>query len=151
MPELTKIKHLIIDMDGVLYLGDQPMPRLVDFFNFLRQHSIGFVLATNNSTRTPQEYAEKLRRMGVCVSPDEVLVSGQATARFLAHEYPQGTRVYVFGMPALKQALTDEGFALAEDSVELVVASMDRPFDLRKTCTSYNLDSQRSSFYRHQS
>ena len=125
MPELTKIKHLIIDMDGVLYLGDQPMPRLVDFFNFLRQHSIGFILATNNSTRTPQEYAEKLRRMSVCVSPADVLVSGQATARFLAREYPQGTRVYVFGMPALKQALTDEGFVLAEDSVELVVASMD--------------------------
>ena len=65
MPELTKIKHLIIDMDGVLYLGDKPMPRLVDFFNFLRQHSIEFILATNNSTRTPQEYADKLTGMGV--------------------------------------------------------------------------------------
>ena len=65
MPELTKITHLIIDMDGVLYLGDKPMPRLVDFFNFLRQHSIQFILATNNSTRTPQEYVDKLAGMGV--------------------------------------------------------------------------------------
>jgi 4-nitrophenyl phosphatase len=125
MYPLTKITHLIIDMDGVLYLGDKPMPRLVDFFNFLRQHSIQFILATNNSTRTPQEYVDKLMGMGVVVSPDEILVSGQATARFLAHEYPQGTRVHVFGMPSLKQALTDEGFVLAEDTVELVVASMD--------------------------
>jgi 4-nitrophenyl phosphatase len=132
MPELTKIKHLIIDMDGVLYLGDQPMPRLVDFFNFLRQHSIQFILATNNSTRTPREYVDKLARMNVNVSADEILVSGQATARFLAHEYPQGTRVHVFGMPALKKAMTDEGFVLADESVELVVASMDRNLTFEK-------------------
>jgi HAD superfamily hydrolase (TIGR01457 family) len=132
MPELTKIKHLIIDMDGVLYLGDQPMPRLVDFVNFLRMHSIQFILATNNSTRTPQEYVNKLARMGVRVYPEEILVSGQATARFLAREYPQGTRVHVFGMPALKQAMTDEGFVLADESVELVVASMDRNLTYEK-------------------
>lgn len=132
MPELTKIKYLIIDMDGVLYLGDQPMPRLVDFFNFLRQKSIQFILATNNSTRTSQEYVGKLAGMGVIVSPGEILVSGQATARFLAHEYPKGTRVHVFGMPALKQAMTDEGFVLAEESVELVVASMDRNLTFEK-------------------
>jgi 4-nitrophenyl phosphatase len=132
MQELTKIKHLIIDMDGVLYLGDTPMPRLVDFFNFLRQHSIQFILATNNSTRTPEEYVDKLTGMGVIVSPDEILVSGQATARYLAHEYPQGTRVHVFGMPSLKEAMIDEGFILADESVELVVASMDRNLTFEK-------------------
>ncbi len=126
MPSLTDITHLIIDMDGVLYRGDQPMPRLREFFAFLRERPIPFILATNNSTRTPQEYADKLAGMGVVVSPAEILVSGQATARFLAREYPKGTRVHVFGMPALKQAMTDEGFILADDEVQLVVASMDR-------------------------
>ena len=132
MQALTKITHLIIDMDGVLYLGDKPMPHLVDFFDFLREQSIHFTLATNNSTRTPQEYAAKLAGMGVSVSPDEILVSGQATARFLAQEYPEGTRVHVFGMPALKQAMMDEGFILADESVELVVASMDRNLTYEK-------------------
>src|SRR5512135_2939673 len=126
MQALAKITHLIIDMDGVLYRGDQPMSRLCEFFAFLRERSIRFILATNNSTRTPQEYVDKLAGMGVTVSPDEILVSGQATARFLAREYPRGTRVHVFGMPALKQAMTDEGFVLADDDVQLVVASMDR-------------------------
>ena len=56
--------------------------------------------------------------MGVPVSPAEILVSGQATARFLTRAYPCGTRVHVFGMPALKQALTDEGFILADDGNE---------------------------------
>ncbi|HBX68431.1 MAG TPA: haloacid dehalogenase [Chloroflexi bacterium] len=132
MQSLANITHLIIDMDGVLYLGDQPMPRLCEFFAFLRTRSIRFTLATNNSTRTPQEYAHKLAGMGVTVSPDEILNSGQAAARFLAREYPLGTRVHVFGMPSLKQAILDEGFILADDDVQLVVASMDRDVTYEK-------------------
>lgn len=126
MEKLSKITHLIIDMDGVLYLGDRPMPRLCEFFAFLRQRPIRFILATNNSTRSAQEYVDKLARMGVTVYPSEILVSGQATARFLARQYPKGTRAHVFGMPSLKEAMTDEGFILADDDVQLVVASMDR-------------------------
>ena len=132
MASLVDIKHLIIDMDGVLYRGDEPMPCLGEFIAFLRQRPIPFILATNNSTRTPEEYANKLAHMGVTVSPDEILVSGQATARFLAREYPRGTRVHVFGMPALRQALADEGFVLADEDVPLVVASMDRAVTYEK-------------------
>jgi 4-nitrophenyl phosphatase len=126
MATLADITHLVIDMDGVLYRGDDPLPRLRQFFAFLRQHSIPFVLATNNSTRTPDQYVDKLARMGVEVAPEEVLTSGMALARVLAQEYPRGTRVHVFGMPSLRQAVANEGFTLADDDVELVVASMDR-------------------------
>lgn len=132
MPSLSFIKHLIIDMDGVLYLGNQPMPGLCDFFDFLRKRSISFILATNNSTRTPKEYVDKLAGMGVTVFEEEVLVSGQATARYLAREYPRGTRVHVFGMPALKTAIVEEGFILADEDVQLVVASMDRDITYEK-------------------
>jgi 4-nitrophenyl phosphatase len=132
MPSLADIKHLIIDMDGVLYLGDRPMPGLCEFIAFLRERSITFILATNNSTRTPQEYVDKLARMGAQVSPAEILVSGQAVARFLAREYPPGTPVHGFGNPSLKEALTDEGFVLADENVPLVVASMDRAVTYEK-------------------
>ena len=126
MQSLTNIKHLIIDMDGVLYLGNTPMPRLREFITFLREQSIQFTLATNNSTRSAQARIDKLAVMGVTVSADEILNSGQATARFLASQYPAGTRVHVFGMQALKLAILDEGFVLADQDVEVVVASMDR-------------------------
>ena len=94
---LADITHLIIDMDGVLYRGDEPMPRLGEFFAFLRapqgaphQRPIPFILATNNSTHTPEQYVAKLARMGVEVFPGEILTSGQATARFLARQHPPG-------------------------------------------------------------
>ena len=132
MTNLANITHLIIDMDGVLYRGNQAMPRLRELFDFLRERGIQFVLATNNSTKTPQERVEKLAGMGVIISPEEILNSGQATARFLARKYPQGTRVHVFGMASLRQALTDEGFVWADEDVELVVASMDRDVNYEK-------------------
>jgi 4-nitrophenyl phosphatase len=132
MQSLSTITHLIIDMDGVLYIGDRPMPCLREFFAFLRERQIQFILATNNSTRTPQQYVDKLAGMGVTVFPQEILVSGQATARFLARQYPRGTRVHVFGMPSLRQAMTNEGFTLADEDVQLVVASMDREVTFEK-------------------
>ncbi len=132
MTTLTDITHLIIDMDGVLYRGDQPLPGLREFFALLRRRPIPFILATNNSTRTPQEVVEKLSGLGAEVFPNEVLTSGQATARVLAGEYPRGTRVHVFGMPSLREAMVEEGFVLADDDVAVVVASMDRDVTYEK-------------------
>jgi 4-nitrophenyl phosphatase len=130
--KLSDISSLLIDMDGVLYRGDSPMPRLQEFVAFLRQRSISFLMVTNNSTRTPDQYAGKLARMGVEVVPAEVLTSGQATARFLARNYLRGTRVHVFGQDSLRQALQEEGFVLADEEVAVVVASMDRAVTYEK-------------------
>ena len=125
MNKLAKIKNLVIDMDGVLYRGDSPLPGLQEFFSFLRRHQIKFMLATNNSTRTPQAYADKLAGMGVEVSAEEVLTSGQVVAGVMAHKYPPGSRVHVFGMPSLRQAVVEAGFELADERVSAVAASMD--------------------------
>lgn len=125
MKRLANIKHLVIDMDGVLYMGDSPMARLVEFIEFLRHEGIGFTLATNNSGSTPAQYAAKLARMEVDVSPDEILTSGTATAQWLAQHYPQETRVHVFGEDSLREAMTEAGFVLADKDVEVVAASID--------------------------
>jgi 4-nitrophenyl phosphatase len=129
---LAEITHLILDMDGVLYRGNEPMPRLREFFAFLRGRCIPFMLVTNNATRTPRERSEKMAAMGVEVSPSEILVSGQAAAQYLRREYPAGTRVHVFGMPALSQAMREEGFVIADDDVKIVVASVDREVTFEK-------------------
>lgn len=123
--QLSDIKHLVIDMDGVLYRGNDPAPGLPAFFDFLRQRGIGFRLATNNSGSTPQQYAAKLKKMGAAVAPAEIITSGTATARWLAQRFPQGTRVHVFGEDSLRAAMTDAGFELADEDVAAVVASID--------------------------
>jgi molybdenum cofactor cytidylyltransferase len=102
---LPRIHHLVIDMDGVLWRGETPMDGLEAFFAFLRHHHIDFILATNNASRTPEQYAEKLARFGVEVPTERILTSALVAAAYLATLAPPGTRVYAIGEDGLQRAL----------------------------------------------
>jgi len=123
---LHPITHLIVDMDGVLWRGDEPMAGLAEFFAFLREHHIDFVLATNNSSRLPEQYMAKLARFGVEVPCESVLTSSQATAAYLATLAPPGTRVYALGEEGIRRSLEQRGFVLADEDVAYVVSGWDR-------------------------
>ena len=125
LSKLHEIRNLIIDMDGVLYRGNAPMPGLTDFFAFMRQRGIRFMLATNNSSRTPAEYVAKLAGMGVTVSPHDVLTSGVATAEYLAGIASAGTRVYVIGAESLAETMREHGFVVSDQDAAFVVVGMD--------------------------
>jgi 4-nitrophenyl phosphatase len=122
---LCSLRHLIIDMDGVLYRGNEAIPGMSDLIDLLREQEIGFILATNNATRTPQQFVDKMAGMGVRVSPSEVLTSSLAAAGYLGSIAPPGTRVFVVGMEGLQTALQEAGFCLVEDDAEFVVVGMD--------------------------
>lgn len=107
---LGDIRNLILDMDGVLWRGETPMPGLADFFATLRRLEYGFVLATNNATKTAVQYQAKLARFGVDIPPAQILTSAETTASFLRRDYAAGTAVYVIGDVGLRDALTAEEF-----------------------------------------
>lgn len=88
--------------------------------------------------------------MGVQVSPDKVLVSGEVVGRYLACQYPPGTRVHVFGMQPLREAMFEHGFVLADDDVEVVVASMDREVTYDKLKQVTILIRRGARFFFHQ-
>ena len=109
MTNLINITHLVIDMDGVLYRGNDPVRGLSEFIGFLRARPIPFRMATNNSGLTPTQYAAKLARLGVTVAPEEIITSGTATALIMAQQLPAGARVHVFGENSLRDAMTGAG------------------------------------------
>lgn len=123
--KLREVRNLIIDMDGVLYRGNTPMPGLTDFFAFMRERGIRFTLATNNSGRTPAEYVVKLAGMGVTVAPTDILTSGVATAEYLAGIAPPGVRVYVVGAESLAETMREYGFVVSDQNAAFVVVGMD--------------------------
>ena len=113
MESFTNIRALIIDMDGVLWHGDQPMPGLAEFFQTLRDQQIRFILATNNASLTQGQYVSKLAQMGVQVNPDEILTSSMATALYLCkHNIPAETRVFVIGEDGATLPLIECGFTI---------------------------------------
>ena len=112
MNQLSQIENLIIDMDGVLWHGETPMPGLGAFFATLRRLEIRFVLATNNAMRTAVQYSDKLARFGVQVAPEWILTSAETTAHYLSERYAPGTAVYVVGAAGLHEAMQARGFQI---------------------------------------
>jgi 4-nitrophenyl phosphatase len=133
---LSRIRHLIIDMDGVLWRGESPMPALQKFFAFLRRRDIGFMLATNNAKRTPEQYVAKLAGFGVDVPREQVLTSALAAAAYLATIAPPGTRVYPIGDDGVLRALEAHGFALTDEGAEYVVVGWDPNLTWKKLATA---------------
>lgn len=113
-------------MDGVLWRGDLALDGMVDFFKLLREHNAPFALASNNSTKSREQYVVKLARMGVPDVPQESIVtSGTATAAYLVANYPLDTPIHVHGTDGLKGFVREAGYTIVDTEAPVVVASMD--------------------------
>lgn len=146
MIPFTNIHTLIIDMDGVLWHGNQAIDGLVDFFQTLRDKNLRFILATNNASLTPQQYVSKLAGMGVTVELKEIMTSAMATAMYLAQQMdPAQTRVFVVGEDGAIQALEEQGFTLTKNyeinsatskGADVVVCGKDHTINWDKLATA---------------
>lgn len=126
LAELRRLRGLVIDMDGVLWTGDTALPGLENFIVGLRRRGVRFMLATNNNTQTPAGFAEKARRLGAVVRPEEVITATTATIHYLRGRYPAGTPLYAIGEKPLKDQLEQAGYVLNDQSAAAVIAALDR-------------------------
>jgi 4-nitrophenyl phosphatase len=140
--DLSAVRGIICDMDGVLWRGDTALPGLGDFFDLLNDLKLNYVLVTNNSSRTPDQYVRKLAGMGVETTVDHVLNSAIAAAGYVAGVYP-GATVYAIGGPGVREALEHHGLghrdALDVAEVDVVVVGWDRQLNWRKLATATRL------------
>jgi glycerol-1-phosphatase len=115
---------VIFDLDGVVYLGTEPVPGAVDAVNELRGRRIPLVYATNNAARRPDEVALLLKALGITATSDEVLTSPQAAAALLADRLPDKASVLVVGTDALRTEVGNAGLTpvtSADDKPRAVV------------------------------
>ncbi|MBN1310958.1 MAG: HAD-IIA family hydrolase [Anaerolineae bacterium] len=129
--DITTLQTLLIDGDGVLWHGSQPVPGLARFFDVLHKRNINWGLLTNNATHTTQSYMEKLGGFGVTAGPDQIFSSGTVTAHYLRKNNHAIQSIYVIGQSALKETLTEAGFTVYDGEeepqhVDAVVVSIDR-------------------------
>jgi 4-nitrophenyl phosphatase len=126
------IKSLMIDLDGVLYRGDEVIDGAKEFVTLLQRERVPFLLLTNNSTRTPGQYVTKLARMDIAIEESHVLTSAQATALYMEKMAPPGAKVYLIGEEGLRVALWEKGYTFAERGADFVVVGMDRRLTYEK-------------------
>lgn len=116
------IRALAIDIDGTLLRGEQPLPGGPALLDFLRRRAIDFLVVSNNTTKTPAQYQKKLAAARLELTPAQILTAGTATAAWLKQTLPPGAPLFVIGEAALRQVLTEAGFALVDEAARPVAA-----------------------------
>jgi 5'-nucleotidase len=127
---MSAAKAFLLDMDGVLVRGRQPVPGAQEFIARLIETRTPFLVITNNPLYTPRDLSHRLATEGMSIPEENLFTSAMATAQFLASQRPNGT-AFVIGESGLTNALHQAGYTLSNKNPEYVV--------LGET-NSYNID-----------
>ena len=113
MAIVDRYDDFLLDMDGVIYLGRQPIPAAVEFIARLRDMGKRVLFLTNNSRYTRVEYRDKLAAMGIEAREEEFFTSSVTTASFQEENYDlDGKTVYFMGGRGLEEALAGTGLGM---------------------------------------
>jgi 4-nitrophenyl phosphatase len=126
------IDALILDMDGVLWRGNESIGDLKSFSLHIEKNGWKVIFATNNATRTPKQYVKLLASFGVITEPWQIVTSAAAVTYYLKNQFSKGGPIYVIGEQGLIDACTEEGFYHSDIDAMAVVAGMDRNLTYEK-------------------
>lgn len=131
---------LLIDLDGVVWIGREMVPGAVEALSSLLGAGKEIVFVTNNSVKQPAAYAARLRDAGIDIPDDRVLTGGAATARLVAERIGASGTAFVIGAPGFKETVAAAGLELldgeAAQSADAVVVSAHREFDYTELLTA---------------
>lgn len=120
------IQALILDMDGVLWRGNEPIGDLPSIFARIKQIGWKIIFATNNGSRTIQQYLDLLSSFGLMIEPWQVISSSTAAVEYLGNNYPKGGPVYIIGEQGIIEACEAHGFFQSESGALAVIVGIDR-------------------------
>jgi 4-nitrophenyl phosphatase len=130
MNSLSSLKTVLLDMDGVLWRGDEPVIEIQALFDKIDRLDLRAYCVTNNSTRSVDDYLEKLAAFNVSLERSRIITSAEGTAEYLIDRYPGGGSIYVIGEEGLLDALKEKGFVIIEGKTDsgvlAVVVGLDR-------------------------
>ncbi len=133
---------LLLDLDGTVYRGEEPVPGADRAVEAARQHGVKVRFVTNNASRSPDEVASHLTRIGIAATPGEVSTSSQAAASVLAEKLQPGTTVLVVGSDALVHEVELKNLSTTRthsDAVQAVVQGLSKDIgwrDLAEACVA---------------
>jgi 4-nitrophenyl phosphatase len=134
---LQSIRAIILDMDGVLWRGSEAIGDLRAIFDRIERLGRQVIYATNNGSRTIQQYVDLLESFGVKAEPFQVITSSTAVVDYLHHQYPAGGPVYIIGEQGINEACAEHGFIQSEVQPLAVIVGIDRKltYDKLKAAT----------------
>ena len=132
-----KIKLFAFDLDGTLYFGEDKAPGADELINSLREkYKVAFF--TNNSSQTGREVHEKLNRLGIKCSINEIYTSATATVLYLKESGINN--IYVVGSDSFRKELESSGLRIVDNySAENLVVGLDLDFNYNKITTALSV------------
>lgn len=128
---MKEYKGYLIDLDGTMYRGTEKIEAAGRFVQNLVKQNIPYLFVTNNSTRTPQQVAEKLVSFDIPATKEQVFTTSMATANYI-YELNKNASVYYIGEEGLRFALEEKGFRFAGEDADIVVVGLDREVTYEK-------------------
>ncbi|MCG5252699.1 TIGR01457 family HAD-type hydrolase [Brevibacillus agri] len=125
-------KGYLIDLDGTIYRGNEPIPGAAEFVRYLKANRIPYLFLTNNSSASAERVAARLSGMGVEATAQDVYTTSMATVEYLQEKAPAGASVYAIGEEGLLSQLEAAGFRLTADDPAYVIVGIDRAFTYEK-------------------
>ena len=121
---LQHTKAFLFDLDGTLYLGEKLIGNASQTLGLLRGMDKKVVFLTNNSSKTEEEYREKLTKLGLFEAGDMIYSSAKATVFYLNRHFPK-SKVYLVATEAIKEEFQRAGIVLDEEKPDVAVLSYD--------------------------
>lgn len=123
---------MLFDIDGVIYWGDRLLDGVSELLSWAKSKRIPYLFLSNNSSKTPEQVANKLNSLGLDEEPDKVITSSLVTAHYLKEHAARGARVYVIGEEGLLTAVSQAGFQITDNDPQFVVVGLDRKLTAEK-------------------
>ena len=134
MSDLSRVRHVVLDMDGTLYKGTRLFAQTVPFLENLRKVGSGRTFLTNNTSRSKADYVAKLRQMSIDAQIEEIYTPAESVIAYLHRHLPDVKRIAILGTPSLERELEEAGFASDWESPEAVVVGFDTTLTYERLC-----------------
>lgn len=134
---LKETQLFVLDMDGTFYLGDRIIEGSLGFLDAVKKTGKDYIFFTNNSSKSPEIYIEKLAKMNCHITRNQIMTSGDVTIRYINTVYPDKT-VYLVGTDPLVKSFRDNGVKLTNGMPDIVVVAFDTTLTyekLERACT----------------
>lgn len=132
--DLSRVRHVALDMDGTLYRGGTLFPFTLPFLDKLRAMGLGVSFLTNNCSKSTREYIGKLASMGISADCGSLRTSAHSAIDYLREYHPLMRRVYVVGTPGLREELSGASYHVVEEAPEIVVVGYDPDLSFAQLC-----------------
>lgn len=134
---LEQTELFVLDMDGTFYLDTTILDGSLDFLREVERLDKRFVFFTNNSSKSPKTYMDKLAKMDCFITRNQIITSGDVMIQYLKTYYPDKT-VYLMGTPDLEENFRENGIRLTKEMPDVVVIGFDMTLTyekLERACT----------------